>query len=124
VPQAKLKKSLLSFAMFLVIGILLCLGTLAVGTVFDHSLRSAADLKERIGVRVLAVVPAAAAVKLSDVPAQQPVREARPPAPMQPVQHDQPAPAWVPAPVRNVGQTRVARATVARRGDSTRRGAV
>jgi uncharacterized protein involved in exopolysaccharide biosynthesis len=56
-PQAKLKKSILTFATFLILGLLLSGGAVVLATVLDHSLRSADDVEQRLGMRTLAVVP-------------------------------------------------------------------
>ncbi len=56
-PQAKLKTMIMSFATFLILGFILTIGALVVATVLNHTILSAADVKERLGVRLLAVVP-------------------------------------------------------------------
>jgi uncharacterized protein involved in exopolysaccharide biosynthesis len=56
-PESKLKSSILSFATFVALGILLSAGAVFVGTLFDHSLRTVGEVRERLGVPALAVVP-------------------------------------------------------------------
>jgi uncharacterized protein involved in exopolysaccharide biosynthesis len=56
-PQPKLKSMVFSFATFLVLGILLTVGAVVIATVLNHTLLSGDDVKERLGVRLLAVVP-------------------------------------------------------------------
>jgi uncharacterized protein involved in exopolysaccharide biosynthesis len=62
-PESGLKKTIFTFATFLALGLLLSIATVIVGTIFDHSFRSPADITERLGVPVLAVVPEAKAAK-------------------------------------------------------------
>ena len=48
---------IMSFATFLILGLILTVGAVVVATVLNHTILSAADVKERLGVRLLAVVP-------------------------------------------------------------------
>jgi uncharacterized protein involved in exopolysaccharide biosynthesis len=56
-PQARLKSMVFGFATFLAVGLLLSIGAVVVATLMNHSLQTAADVKDRLGVRLLAVVP-------------------------------------------------------------------
>ena len=56
-PQPKLKAQVMGLAAFLVLGFLFSAGAVVVGTVLDHGLRFPADVKSRLGMRALAVVP-------------------------------------------------------------------
>jgi capsular polysaccharide biosynthesis protein len=56
-PESKAKQMVLSFAMFVFIGLLLGLGGIALGTLLDHSIRFPGDVNDRLGLRVLAIVP-------------------------------------------------------------------
>jgi uncharacterized protein involved in exopolysaccharide biosynthesis len=56
-PQARFKSMVFGFATFLALGALLSIGAVVVATLMNHSLQTAADVKERLGVRLLAVVP-------------------------------------------------------------------
>ncbi len=57
IKQAQLKKSLLSFGMFFLIGLLLTLGMVVIATVLDRSVRNAVDVRDRLGLRLLATIP-------------------------------------------------------------------
>src|SRR5436305_7818335 len=92
-PQPKMKKMVFSLATFLVLGLMLSIGAVVAGTAFDHSLLSANDVKNRLGVRVLAVVPDAGARRWRrNRPAKEPKPDVAP----------TPAPARRPAPVKTV----------------------
>jgi len=56
-PESKLKQMVLTFAMFVFIGLLLGFGGIAVGTLLDHTVRFPGDVNDRLGQRVLAIVP-------------------------------------------------------------------
>ncbi len=56
-PESKLKQMVLTFAMFIFIGLLLGFGGIAIGTLLDHSIRFPGDVNDRLGLRVLAIVP-------------------------------------------------------------------
>jgi uncharacterized protein involved in exopolysaccharide biosynthesis len=56
-PKPRLKSMIFGFATFLAIGVLLSVGAVVVATQMNHSLQTAADVKDRLGVRLLAVVP-------------------------------------------------------------------
>jgi uncharacterized protein involved in exopolysaccharide biosynthesis len=81
-PQGKTKKMIASFGTFLALGILLSVGAVVLATVLNHTLLTAADVKERLGVRVLAVVPAGGAgalkpMKIAKVKAPKAPKEAK-----------------------------------------------
>jgi uncharacterized protein involved in exopolysaccharide biosynthesis len=59
VAEPKLKKAVFTMATFLLLGLILSAGAVVLGTIMDHSLRFPADVKERLGVRVIGVVPEA-----------------------------------------------------------------
>jgi hypothetical protein len=82
-PQGKTKTMVASFATFLGLGLLLSVGAVVLATVLNHTLLTAADVKERLGVRVLAVVPAGGAgalkpMKVAKVKAPKAPKEAKP----------------------------------------------
>ncbi len=82
-PQGKTKTMVASFATFLALGILLSVGAVVLATVLNHTLLTAADVKERLGIRVLAVVPAGGAgalkpMKVAKVKAPKAPKEAKP----------------------------------------------
>ena len=54
---SRLKKSIFTVAIFLTLGILLAIGTVVIGTVMDQSFRTVGDVQDRLGLRVLGVVP-------------------------------------------------------------------
>jgi hypothetical protein len=56
-PEAKMKTMIMSFATFLILGLMLTIGAVVVATVLNHTILSAADVQERLGIRLLAVVP-------------------------------------------------------------------
>jgi uncharacterized protein involved in exopolysaccharide biosynthesis len=56
-PLPQMKAAAFGFATFLIIGLILTSGAVVVGAMLDHSVRFPADVRERLGVRVLAVVP-------------------------------------------------------------------
>lgn len=58
-PDGRLRGMVMSLAMFTVIGILLSLATVVVGLVLDRSICFPEEARERLGVRVLGVVPQA-----------------------------------------------------------------
>jgi uncharacterized protein involved in exopolysaccharide biosynthesis len=63
-PLPRLKNAVFTAFIFLAVGIFLSLVTLVVGTLIDQTIRSAADVKDRLGARLLAVVPDAGPSKL------------------------------------------------------------
>ena len=82
-PQPKLKTQVMGLAAFLVLGFLFSAGAVVVGTVLDHGLRFPADVKSRLGMRALAVVPEvklgrALARHTSTPPAPSPIGSWRP----------------------------------------------
>jgi capsular polysaccharide biosynthesis protein len=89
-PQARLKSMVFGFATFLAVGVLLSIGAVVLATVLNHSLQTAADVKERLGVRLLAVVPDTSGrrppkAKVAKQPKVKPARAApAPPAPPTP----------------------------------------
>jgi len=56
-PQPTLKKMVITVGMALVLGCLLALGAVVIGTILDRTIRFPGDVKERLDTRVLAVVP-------------------------------------------------------------------
>lgn len=56
-PESNAKQTIITFGLFLFIGLLLALGGVILGTVADHSIRFPSDVRDRLGLRVLAVVP-------------------------------------------------------------------
>ena len=56
-PQARLKSMVMGFGTFLAAGIVLSIATVVIATLMNHSVQTAADVKDRLGARVLAVVP-------------------------------------------------------------------
>jgi uncharacterized protein involved in exopolysaccharide biosynthesis len=56
-PEPKRKAMVMTFATFLALGALLSIATLVIGMMLDHTVRTPADLRDRLGLRVLAVVP-------------------------------------------------------------------
>jgi uncharacterized protein involved in exopolysaccharide biosynthesis len=57
-PQPKMKKMIFSFGTFLALGLILAIGAAVLATLQNHTILSAADVKDRLGgVRLLAVVP-------------------------------------------------------------------
>jgi hypothetical protein len=58
-PQPKLKKAVMTVAMALVLGCLVALAAIVIGTILDRTIRFPGDVRERLGTRVLAVVPRA-----------------------------------------------------------------
>jgi capsular polysaccharide biosynthesis protein len=55
--EGKLKKAVLTFGTFVAIGLLLAMASVLLGTLLDHSVRTASDVQQRLGLRVLAIVP-------------------------------------------------------------------
>jgi hypothetical protein len=55
--QPKLRGMALTFAMFVILGLILAVGGVVVATAFDHGLRTPLDVKERLGLRPLASIP-------------------------------------------------------------------
>jgi hypothetical protein len=55
-PLGGMKKTVTSFATFLVLGVMLAAGAVVVGTLLDHSVRTPSDVP-RLGFRLLTVVP-------------------------------------------------------------------
>jgi uncharacterized protein involved in exopolysaccharide biosynthesis len=134
-PEPRLKSMLFGFATFLALGVLVSGGAVVLATLMNHSLQSAADVKERLGVRVLAVVPDAsgkrppkakvakvakppkvkAAKEPREAPAPTPTRTAQV-KPLKPAAVRKPAtpaasPAAVSARGRTTGARRVSRAS-------------
>jgi uncharacterized protein involved in exopolysaccharide biosynthesis len=62
--QPKLRGMALTFAMFLVLGLILAVGGVVVATAFDHGLRTTLDIKERLGLRPLAAIPDAGSIPM------------------------------------------------------------
>jgi uncharacterized protein involved in exopolysaccharide biosynthesis len=56
-PLPQMKAAVFGFATFLIVGLILTSGAVVVGAMLDHSVRFPADVRERLSVRVLAVVP-------------------------------------------------------------------
>ena len=56
-PLPQMKQAVFGFVTFLLIGFILTAAAVVVGAVMDRSVRFPADVRERLGVRVLAVVP-------------------------------------------------------------------
>lgn len=56
-PQPKMKKAVMTVAMALVVGCFLAVAGVVIGTILDRTIRFPGDVKERLGVRMLAVVP-------------------------------------------------------------------
>ena len=56
-PQPKMKKAVLTVAMALVLGSLLAVAGVVIGTILDRTIRFPGDVKERLNTRMLAVVP-------------------------------------------------------------------
>ena len=52
-----MKAKIMSMMTFLVLGLILSVGSVVVTTLLDHTLHSADDVRTKIGARVLAVVP-------------------------------------------------------------------
>jgi hypothetical protein len=58
VPQPKMKKMIMSFGTFVVLGLILTLGALVLATLLNHTILSPLDVTDRLGgVRLLAVLP-------------------------------------------------------------------
>jgi capsular polysaccharide biosynthesis protein len=64
-PQPRLRAAVLAVSLFLALGVLLSVAAVVVAAVLDHSFRSAGEIRDRLGLRVLAVVPDAGVVRLS-----------------------------------------------------------
>jgi uncharacterized protein involved in exopolysaccharide biosynthesis len=60
--QPKLKGMILTFAMFVVLGLIIATGAVVVATALDQGVRVASDLRDRLGVRALAAVPDAGTI--------------------------------------------------------------
>ena len=54
----------LTFAMFVILGLILAVGGVVVATAFDHGLRTPLDVKERLGLRPLAAIPDAGSIPM------------------------------------------------------------
>jgi len=57
--QPSTKKAIITMAMALIVGCLVSLAGVVIGTILDHTIRFPGDVKERLHTRVLAVVPLA-----------------------------------------------------------------
>lgn len=58
-PEPRLRRAIMTMAMALVVGALVSLAAVVVGTILDRTIRFPGDVKDRLGTRVLAVVPRA-----------------------------------------------------------------
>lgn len=76
-PEGGLKTTVMSFAVFLVLGGILSIGALVVATLLDHSLRTGSDV-QRLGFRLLTTVPDAGGEKHRKTKAPKPARAATP----------------------------------------------
>jgi capsular polysaccharide biosynthesis protein len=56
-PLSGMKAKVQGLATFIFLGVLLMVGAVVLGTLVDHSIQTANDVKEKLGVRVLGVVP-------------------------------------------------------------------
>ena len=56
-PQPKLKKAVILIVMALIVGCILSLVAVVIGTILDRTIRFPGDVKERLDTRALAVVP-------------------------------------------------------------------
>jgi uncharacterized protein involved in exopolysaccharide biosynthesis len=79
-PQPRLTSMVFGFATFLALGLLVSGAAVVVATLMNHSLQTAADVKERLGVRILAVVPDASGkrppkAKVAKQPRVKPAKE-------------------------------------------------
>jgi uncharacterized protein involved in exopolysaccharide biosynthesis len=77
-PLARMKAAVFGFATFLIIGVILTSAAVVVGAMLDHSVRFPSDVRERLGVRVLAVVPEGSR---GSQKAKQPKKKAKKPEP-------------------------------------------
>jgi hypothetical protein len=60
--EPKVKSMLLTFAMFVMLGLIVATGLVVVATALDQAVRAGSDLRDRIGVRGLATVPDAGTI--------------------------------------------------------------
>jgi capsular polysaccharide biosynthesis protein len=94
-PQARLKSMIFGFGTFLAVGILISLGAVVLATMMNHNLQTADDVKNRLGMRLLAIVPDASGRRPAKV---KPAKTAKQPKVKAPKPAAQPP---VPTPTRN-----------------------
>jgi uncharacterized protein involved in exopolysaccharide biosynthesis len=79
-PLGSMKTKITSLATFIVLGIMLAIGAVVVGTVLDHSIRTPSDVT-RLGFRLMAVVPDAGGKQPKAGKPERAAKEPRPVAP-------------------------------------------
>jgi uncharacterized protein involved in exopolysaccharide biosynthesis len=79
-PQPRLKSMVFGFGTFVALGVVLSIAAVVLATLMNHSVQTAADVKDRLGARLLAVVPDSsgkkpAKVKVAKQPKVKPAKE-------------------------------------------------